>query len=147
VGDQGAHLFEGEDPFGALVVVAWSFAALELAERVDGDATFTGGLGEDDRQGSQGAGDRPALELFVEHVRDEGGNVFGVDLVEAAPAEVGDQVLVERPGVELERARTHGLPFEPLACVPLEGLAAGFGAFAAAAAQPQLGTARLSLLE
>jgi hypothetical protein len=92
VRDQGAHLFECEDPFRALVVVFGSLAALELCEGVDGDAAFAGGLGKDDRQGSKRAGDRPALQSLSAHTRDEGGDVLGADLVEPPSAEVGDQV-------------------------------------------------------
>jgi hypothetical protein len=70
-------------------------------------------------------------------VRDEGGDVFDLDLVEALPAEVGDQVLFECPAVEFECARADGSPVEPLAGVLLEGLPAGLDAFAAAAAQSE----------
>jgi hypothetical protein len=67
-------------------------AALELGERVDGDAAAAGGLGEDDRERPQRARDRPALQPLAAHGRDQGGDVVAADLVEPAAAEPGDRV-------------------------------------------------------
>ena len=52
-GEQRLHLLEGEDPLRPLVVELGPLAALELAERVDGDRAAAGGLGEDHRERPQ----------------------------------------------------------------------------------------------
>ncbi len=75
------------------------------------------------------------LRPFAAHLGDEGGDVLAADLVEPAPAEAGDQVLLERPAVLLACARADVLPLEPLARVLFEGLPCWFDSLAAAAAQ------------
>ena len=62
---------------------------------------------------------------------DEAGDVFDIDLVELVAAEARQDVPFERPGVELGRARPHGLAVEPVARVLLERLPAGLDSFAA----------------
>ena len=63
--DQGTHFVKVEDALGSLVVMFGTFAAFELTEGIDGDAAFSVSLGEDDRERTQDAGDRPAFQSFV----------------------------------------------------------------------------------
>src|SRR6266540_1090641 len=147
VREERLHLLEREDSLRPLVVVAGALAALELGERVDGDTAAAGGLGEDDRERPQRARDRPALEPLAAHGGDQGGHVVASDLVEPAAAEPGDQVLLERPGVDLPRARADVLALEPLAGVLLECLPCRLDSLAAAAAQAQLGPLGLGVVE
>ncbi len=145
--DHGLHLVEGEDSLGALVVEAGPLAALELAARVDRDRAATGSVGKNLRERPQrGQGGR-AAQPFAAHGGDEVGDVVDADLVEAAAAEVGDQVLAQRPAVRLARALPDRLPFEPLPGVLLEALADRLDPVAAAAAQPQLGALRFGVVE
>jgi hypothetical protein len=67
-------------------------------------------------------------------VGDEVGHVVDRDLVEAAAAEIGDQVLAERPAVHLAGALAHWLALEPFPRVLLERLADRGDALPAAAA-------------
>jgi hypothetical protein len=141
------HLLEAEDPLRPLVVVLGPLAALELRHRIDRDAASAGGLGEDDRDRLERACDRPALEPLAAHGGDEGGHVVAPDLVEPAVAEPGDQVLLERPGVDLLGTRADVLPFEQFAGVLLERLPGRLDPLAAAAAQEQLGALGLGVFE
>ena len=96
------------------------FAALELAAGVDGDGAAAGGVREDLGQRSQRRQDGGAAQAFASHGGDVGGDVVDGDLVEAAAAEVGDQVLAQRPAVDFAGALADGLAVEPLPGVLLE---------------------------
>ena len=141
------HLLEGEDPFGALVVEAWPFAAFELGEGVDGDAAAAGGLAEDDRERPQRGRDRPSPQLFAAQDGDQAGDILDGDLVESAAAELRDQVLFERPPVLLPRAGADGLAVEPVACVLLEALSGRLDPLPGPAAEEEVGAFGFGVFE
>ena len=101
---------------------------MRITGAVDRDAPLARRLSENHPQRLERLQDRvplvvlPTGVLRPAHERDEASDVFGMDLIEPAAPEVRDQVILERPVVDLERARSDGLPFEPLARVLLERL-------------------------
>ena len=133
---------------GALVVRAGPFAGFELADRIDRDLAFSGGLPEHDREWPEYAFDRPAFVAGPRHFGDERGDVVGVDLVDPAPSKIGNEVGSERPAVELACAWFHaGLSCEPFLGIDRERLPGWFDPFAAASAKTKFCPPRLGVVQ
>jgi hypothetical protein len=92
-------------------------------------------VGEDPRERPQRGQRGRAAQALAPHRGDEAGDVVDGDLVEAAAAEVGDQVLTECPAVHLAGALAHRLALQPGPGVLLERLPHRLDPRAAAAPQ------------